>query len=110
MQKLDNVAPHNTGEALQNPKGVANSEMQFTRDGVPRAEPLREHREGDRLLREPEVLKQIPISSSTLKRRMRERRFPKPVRLGPNSIAWRQSDLDAYIADPEGWAAANADG
>lgn len=47
------------------------------------------------------------ISDSTLYRWMDEGRFPKPEKIGPNTVAWRESVLAEYDADPEGWAARN---
>ena len=32
--------------------------------------------------------------------------FPPPVQLGPNSVAWRESELQAWAADPKAWGAA----
>lgn len=41
-------------------------------------------------LRQPQA---IPISKSTLLRRVQERTFPKPVRLSQRLTAWRAGDL-----------------
>lgn len=43
-------------------------------------------------------------SRSTLWRWCRDGRFPKPERIGPNSIAWRQSAVSAWVKDPSTWA------
>jgi predicted DNA-binding transcriptional regulator AlpA len=31
-------------------------------------------------------------------------RFPKRVRIGGRRVAWRKAEIEAWIADPEGWA------
>lgn len=57
----------------------------------------------DRLLRDKEVLKHIPVSRATWWQGVREGRFPKPVRLG-GITAWRMSDIEKLIKG-EGGAA-----
>jgi prophage regulatory protein len=49
------------------------------------------------LLRLPQVLALIPISKTTWWVGVREGRFPKPVRLGPRSVAWRSTDIATLI-------------
>jgi len=39
----------------------------------------------------------IPVSKSTWWAGVREGRFPKPVKLGPNSTAWRVRDIKAFL-------------
>jgi len=53
---------------------------------------------GERLLRIAQVLERVPLSKAQLYRRMAEGTFPRPRRLGPNSEAWVESELDAWIA------------
>jgi len=53
----------------------------------------------ERLLRRPEVLSRIGFCTSTLYARIREGAFPPPVSLGLRCVAWRESDVDAWIAD-----------
>ncbi|MFZ6673952.1 helix-turn-helix transcriptional regulator [Undibacterium sp. Xuan67W] len=50
-----------------------------------------------RLLRLPSVLDRVPHSKTSIYRLIREGTFPKAVRLGVNSVAWLESDIDAYI-------------
>ncbi|MFC6339948.1 AlpA family phage regulatory protein [Pseudomonas sp. CCM 7891] len=38
------------------------------------------------------------LGKITVYRRIREGRFPKQVRIGPNSVAWRQSAISQWIA------------
>lgn len=62
----------------------------------------------DRLLRlreiigdpkaEPPILPIIPKSKSQLYREIAGGVFPKPVKLGARSVAWRESDIEAYLA------------
>ena len=51
----------------------------------------------DALLRLPQVLARVPVGRSTLWQMVRESRFPKPIKLGPMTTAWRASDVDAWI-------------
>jgi prophage regulatory protein len=43
----------------------------------------------------------IPVGKSTWWAGVKSGRFPKPVKLGPRTTAWRVSDIRALIADPE---------
>lgn len=54
-------------------------------------------------LRRPEVRCRYGISSATLYRWIRVGLFPRPVRLGPNTVGWRVSDLEVFDANPERW-------
>ena len=49
------------------------------------------------LLRERQVLRLLPISKSSWWAGVRAGRFPKPLKLGPNTTAWRASDILALI-------------
>lgn len=40
----------------------------------------------------------IPVSKSTWWAGVRSGKFPKPVKLGPRTTAWRVSDIRALIA------------
>lgn len=51
----------------------------------------------DRLMRLEEVLHTTGLGRNTVYRRMREGTFPKQVKLGPKSVAWRQSDIAHWI-------------
>ena len=50
-------------------------------------------------MRVPAVLDRLGVSRTTLYRWMEDGHFPKPIRLGPNTIAWRASDLDQWLDD-----------
>ena len=40
----------------------------------------------------------VPVARATLHRWVAEGRFPKPVKLGPGTTAWRVEDVRAWIA------------
>lgn len=48
-------------------------------------------------LRLPQVLAIIPISKSAWWQGCKDGRFPKPVKLGPRTTAWRSSDIAALV-------------
>ena len=52
----------------------------------------------DRLLRMWEVVQIVGITDKTIYRLMKEGLFPQSVRIGPNSVAWRESNIMAWIA------------
>ncbi|MGQ0600023.1 helix-turn-helix transcriptional regulator [Aquabacterium sp.] len=49
-------------------------------------------------LRQAQVLQFIPISKSTLWRRVQTHSFPEPVKLSPRVTAWRVEDIRQWIA------------
>lgn len=51
----------------------------------------------DRIIRLPELLEITGASRSTLYRWIREGCFPPPVRLGPNSTGWPQSQVREWL-------------
>jgi prophage regulatory protein len=56
------------------------------------------------LLRLPDVLLRFPVSKSSWYAGIREGKYPPPLRLGPRTAAWRQSDIQQLIervAPPE---------
>ena len=50
-------------------------------------------------LRQHQVLVFVPVSRSTLWRRVRARTFPEPVRLSERVTAWRAEDVRRWIAE-----------
>ena len=48
-------------------------------------------------LRLPQVLEIIPVSKSTWWQGCKDGRFPKPVKLGPKTTAWRVEDIAILI-------------
>lgn len=56
-------------------------------------------RKGDSILRLPEVEKRTGLRRASIYRRAAAGTFPKPVRLGPNSTGWLESEIDTFIAN-----------
>lgn len=52
-----------------------------------------------KLLRLDEVLNRVPVSRSTWWSWCKEGRAPKPIKLGPRTTAWLESDIDAFIQE-----------
>ena len=48
-------------------------------------------------LRLPQILEIIPVSKSTWWQGCKDGRFPKPVKLGPKTTAWKAEDIAALI-------------
>ncbi|MCY4429825.1 MAG: AlpA family phage regulatory protein [Rhodospirillales bacterium] len=53
----------------------------------------------DRILRIKEVCDIVHVHRSTLYKMMGRGEFPRPLRLGPASRGWRQSDIDKWMQD-----------
>ena len=53
---------------------------------------------GGRLLKGRDVFQLVTLSRTTVWRRVRDGTFPAPVSLGTTRIAWRESDIAAWIA------------
>ena len=51
----------------------------------------------DRLLRLPDVLNRVPVGKSTWWNGVRSGRFPKPVKLGPRTTAWKESEVNQIV-------------
>lgn len=49
-------------------------------------------------LRQPQVLAFVPISKSTLWRRIQARTFPEPLKLSPRVTVWRAEDIRKWIS------------
>jgi len=59
----------------------------------------------EKLLRRPEVEARTGLSRSTLYDWMKRGEFPLPVKLGMRIVAWRESDLSAWLESRERRAA-----
>lgn len=46
---------------------------------------------------DPPIPALLPIGRSTWLRGVANGRYPKPVRLGPNIVVWRVSDIQKFI-------------
>ncbi|CAM5779268.1 helix-turn-helix transcriptional regulator [Rhizobacter fulvus] len=49
-------------------------------------------------LRQPQVLAFVPISKSTLWRRIQARTFPEPLKLSARITVWKAEDIRRWIA------------
>ena len=48
------------------------------------------------LVRLPTVMRMTGLARSTIYKMIAKQNFPTPVRLGPRTVAWRRTDLDAW--------------
>lgn len=60
-------------------------------------------RRTDRLLRKPDVIARTGLSVSAIYRLETAGRFPRCRRIGLRSVAWYESDIEEFIADPLGY-------
>lgn len=49
------------------------------------------------LLRMPELTKKLGLCRSTIYKLMDEQGFPRPIKLTSRAVAWRESDVAAYL-------------
>jgi prophage regulatory protein len=49
-------------------------------------------------VRLPQILSVYPVSRSTWWAGVKSKRYPQPIKLGPNMTAWRAEDIRALIA------------
>jgi prophage regulatory protein len=66
--------------------------------GVP--DTLTRDRRKDRLLRIRTVIERTGLSIATIYRREADGSFPKKARIGTRSVAWYETDIDDFVADP----------
>ena len=52
----------------------------------------------DRFIRLPEVLARVGVSWMTLNRWEKLGKFPQRYRIGPNTVAWLESEIDEWCA------------
>ncbi|MBT2242649.1 AlpA family phage regulatory protein [Sphingobium sp. BHU LFT2] len=60
-------------------------------------------RSRDNLLRIAEVRSRTTLSSATIYRKIAKGTFPASHRISEGLVAWYESDIDAWIADPMGY-------
>ena len=60
------------------------------------------------ILRRPDVEAVTGLSRSTIYKWMNEGSFPKPVKLGPRAVGWREEQIEAWIADRIGEVSSDA--
>ncbi|WP_370278582.1 helix-turn-helix transcriptional regulator [Pontibacterium sp.] len=51
------------------------------------------------ILRRRDVEKAVGLSCSTIYRMMDAGTFPKPIRLTPSRVGWKESDIQKWIED-----------
>jgi len=52
---------------------------------------------GPELLTRAELLALLRVSAPTLKRWVRAGAFPAPLKLGPNCLRWRRSEIEDHL-------------
>lgn len=52
---------------------------------------------GDRLLQLRDVIDKTRLGKSTIRRRVLSGDFPRPLKLSPGCVRWRESDIEAWI-------------
>lgn len=62
------------------------------------------NRRRDNLLRLRDVIARTTLSRTTIYRRIGEGTFPTNIHISDGLVAWYESDIDAWIADPMGWS------
>ncbi|WP_375249504.1 helix-turn-helix transcriptional regulator [Sphingomonas sp.] len=62
-------------------------------------------RRTDSFLRIADVKRRTGLSTTTVYRREAEGTFPRKVKLGPKCVAWYESDIGEFVADPIGYRA-----
>lgn len=58
---------------------------------------MNQDKKTNRLLRLNQVLELIPISKSSWWAGCKSGRFPKPIKLGPRTTVWRETDIIAIL-------------
>lgn len=91
MRKPPAAAP--AASSARSPRPMAAASVQ------PVAEPSGPRLPDTGFLRQDQVLAFVPVSRSTLWRRVRARSFPEPVHLSERVTAWRAEDVRRWIAE-----------
>lgn len=73
--------------------------------GIAGGEIFRRDRRKDRLVRLRCVIERTGLSRTTIYRRELRGEFPKREQLGTRCIAWYESDMDDFVANPMGYRA-----
>ncbi|EJL23956.1 AlpA family transcriptional regulator [Novosphingobium sp. AP12] len=60
-------------------------------------------RHRDKLLRLTEVRSRTGLARSTIYSHMKAGTFPPQLQISQGLVAWYESDIDAWIANPMGW-------
>ena len=67
-------------------------------DSTPTSPSPSESFRSSRLLRLPVVAARVGLSATTIWRQRRRGQFPDPVRISPGCVAWREADVESWIA------------
>ena len=60
-------------------------------------------RSRDNFLRLADVTKRTALSRSTIYRRMAAGTFPQATPISDGLVAWYETDINAWVANPMGW-------
>lgn len=60
-------------------------------------------RSRDSFVRLPDVRRRTGLSTPTIYRKMKAGMFPSKIVLSVNVVAWYESDIDRWVANPMGW-------
>ncbi len=52
-----------------------------------------------KILREHDICERLKVSRSTLWRWRRKGNFPRPIRLGENTIGWLEDDFNNWVQE-----------
>jgi prophage regulatory protein len=61
------------------------------------------------VLRLPGVKRKTGLGTTSVYKLMKLGQFPKSISLGGRMVAWRVADIEAWLADPAGYRASDAD-
>ena len=50
-----------------------------------------------------DVVRETSLNKATIYRRIASGTFPSPRSLGGRRVAWRETDVESWKADPVGW-------
>ena len=57
--------------------------------------------EARRIVRRDEVSQLTGLAKATIYKKVKERSFPPPIRLGARAVGWRMSDIVTWLQAPE---------
>ena len=49
------------------------------------------------LLRLDELTSEVKLGESTIKQKVKDGNFPKPIKIGARAMAWKRSDIEGWI-------------
>ena len=61
------------------------------------AEALRKSLDAKGMLRRPQVEELVRLSRSSIYEAVRNQTFPAPYKIGARAVAWRQTDVEAWL-------------